>query len=196
LHSAAGGIIHARANLRRLADYKSAIRQNAILRYIAANQSLISTRFTRLNVPVSAAKIEIGPPKLLTTASVFVINAYGLLLIIPFLVSVLAISLLKFGLLTWLIPVGVVVATAYLLPFALGNARIVKLVRSLNAPASKAEDCFVVQLTCSPRIRSGIRALLEDADDIGCLSFTGSELVFHGDSVKLSLPFDQIVILG
>ena len=39
---------------------------------------------------------------------------------------------------------------------------------------------------------SGLRGLLEDADDIGCLSFTSSEFVFHGDSVKLSVPFDQI----
>src|SRR6266545_963699 len=124
-------------------------------------------------MPPNAATIEIAPPKLFTTAGVLVINAYGLLLIIPFLVSVLAISLLKFGLLTWLIPVGVVIATAYVLPFALGNSRVVKLVQSLNAPAGPAEDCFVVQLTCSPRIRSGIRALLEDADDVGCLSFTG-----------------------
>jgi len=141
---------------------------------------------------VSAAKIEVGPPKLFTTAGVFVINAYGLLLIIPFLVSVLTISLLKFGVLTWLIPIAVVIATAYLLPFALGNARVVKLVRSLNIPAGKDDDSFVVQLTCSPRISSGLRAVLEDADDIGCLSFTASELVFHGDSITLSVPFDQI----
>ena len=141
---------------------------------------------------MSAAKIEVGPPKLFTTAGVVVINAYGLLLIIPFLASVLVISLLKFGVLTWLIPIVVVIATAYFLPFAVGNARVVRMVRSLNIPAGKAEDSFVVQLTCSPRISSGLRAVLEDADDIGCLSFTPSELVFHGDSVKLSVPFDQI----
>lgn len=141
---------------------------------------------------MSEAKIEVTPPKLFTTAGVFVINAYGLLLIIPFLISVLAISLVKFGFLTWLIPIAVVIATAYLLPFALGNARVVKLVRSLNMTAGEDADSFVVQLTCSPRISSGLRGLLEDADDIGCLRFTPSELVFHGDSVKLSVPFDQI----
>jgi len=82
------------------------------------------------------------------------------------------------------------VATTFLLPFALGNSRVVKLVGSLNA--NKGEDSFVVQLTCWPRIRLGFRALLEDADDIGCLTITDSELVFHGDSVKLSIPFDHI----
>src|SRR6266576_3332773 len=141
---------------------------------------------------VKAPSIAVGPPKLFTTASVLLTDAYGLLLVIPFVISILAVSLLKFGLLTWLLPVLLLVATAYLLPFALGNSRVVKLVGSLNAAAGKGEDSFVVQLTCGPRIRSGFRALLEDADDIGCLSFTGAELVFQGDSVKLSIPFDQI----
>jgi hypothetical protein len=49
-----------------------------------------------------------------------------------------------------------------------------------------------VQLTLSPRIRTGIRSALEDADDVGYLSFSGSGLVFRGDSVKLSLPFDCV----
>jgi len=153
---------------------------------------LLSADFRRLTVSVKAPTIEVSPPKLFTTAGVLLINAYGLLPAIPLALSILAISLLEFGLLTWLLPVLVLVATAYLLPFALGNSRVVKLVGSLNLPAGKGEDSFVVQLTCSPRIRSGLRALLEDADDIGGLSFTDSELVFHGDSVKLSIPFDQI----
>ena len=141
---------------------------------------------------VKAPSIAVGPPKLFTTASVLLTDAYGLLLVIPFVISILAVSLLKFGLLTWLLPVLLLVATAYLLPFALGNSRVVKLVGSLNAAAGKGEDSFVVQLTCGPRIRSGFHALLEDADDIGCLSFTDSELVFQGDAVKLSIPFDHI----
>jgi hypothetical protein len=66
------------------------------------------------------------------------------------------------------------------------------LVRSLNPAASKSEDGFIVQLTLSPRIRSGLRAILDDADDVGYLSFTESELLFQGDSVRLSVPFDRI----
>jgi len=141
---------------------------------------------------VKAPSIEVGPPKLFTVAGVFMIYAYGLLLFVPFLFSVLAISSLKFGFLTWLIFIAVAVFTAYFLPFAQGNARVVKLVRTLNASAGKGEDCFIVQLTVSPRLRSGVRALLEDADDIGCLNFSGTELVFQGDSVHLSVPFEQI----
>ena len=141
---------------------------------------------------MKAPTIEVGPPKLFTTAGVLLINAYGLLLVIPFVLAVLAISLLEFGLLTWLLPVLLLVATLYVLPFALGNSRVVKLVGPLYPAAGKGEDSFVVQLTCRPRMRSGVRALLEDADDIGCLSFTDAELVFRGDSVKLAIPFGQI----
>ncbi|MCX6926027.1 MAG: hypothetical protein NT154_22885, partial [Verrucomicrobia bacterium] len=60
------------------------------------------------------------------------------------------------------------------------------------AAAGKSEDGFIVQLTVSPRIRSGFRAALEDADDIGYLSFSDTGLVFQGDSVKLTVPFDCI----
>jgi hypothetical protein len=141
---------------------------------------------------VEEPRIEVGPPKVFTTAGVLLINAYGLLLVIPLVIAIVAISLLRFGLWTWLLPVLVVVATVYLLPFALGNSRVVRLVGSPNTAASQAEDRFVVQLTCWPRIRTGFRALLEDADDIGCLNLTGSELVFRGDSVKLTIPFDRI----
>jgi len=141
---------------------------------------------------VSAARIEVTTPKLFTLAGVFLIYAYGFMLFIPFLLAVLVISSLKFGFLTWLTLIALAVVTIFFLPFAQGNARVVKLVRTLNASAGKEEDCFIVQLTLSPRLRSGVHALLEDADDIGCLSLSGTNLVFRGDSINLSFPFEQI----
>jgi hypothetical protein len=69
---------------------------------------------------------------------------------------------------------------------------VTRLVQSLNPAAGKSEDGFIVQLTLSPRIRSGLRAIVDDADDIGYLSFTETGLLFQGDSVKLFVPFDQI----
>ena len=140
----------------------------------------------------NSATIEIAQPRLFTTGAVVVVSAYGILLAVPFFIAILVVSLIKFGLLTVLIPFLVVAATAYFLPFGLGNAHITRLVQSLNPAAGKSEDGFIVQLTLSPRIRSGLRAILDDADDIGYLSFTGSELLFQGDSVKLSVPFDHI----
>ena len=124
--------------------------------------------------------------------AVFVVCAFGILLGLPLLISVLAVSLMRPGILSLLIPLLVIAATAYVLPFGLGNAYVVKLVRSLKPTPDQNQDGFVVQLTLSPRIRSGIRAVVEDADDIGWLSFTASELVFHGDSVKFAIPFDKI----
>ena len=120
------------------------------------------------------------------------VNAYGVLLAAPFFIAILVVSVVQFGILTLLIPFLVVAATAYFLPFGLGNAHVTRLVQSLHPAAGKTENGFIVQLTLSPRIRSGLRAILDDADDIGYLSFTESGLLFQGDSVNLSVPFDHI----
>jgi hypothetical protein len=143
----------------------------------------------------NAATIEVAQPKLFRAGAVAAVNAYGALLAAPFVISVLVVSVTKFGLLTALIPLSVVAATAYFLPFGLGNTHITRLVRSLNPTVAKRGEGFVVQLTLSPRLRSGLRALLEDADDIGYLTFSGNELLFQGDSVKLSVPFDRIELV-
>jgi hypothetical protein len=140
----------------------------------------------------NSATIEIAQPRLFTTGAVAVVSAYGILLVVPFFIAILIVSLIKFGLLTVLIPFMVVAATAYFLPFGLGNAHVTRLVKSLHPAAGQGEDGYIVQLTLAPRIRSGFRAILDDADDIGCLSFTGSELLFQGDSVTLSVPFDHL----
>jgi len=140
----------------------------------------------------NSVTIEIVQPKLFTTGAVAVVSAYGLLLAAPIFTSMLVVSVIGYGILTVLIPLLVVAATAYFLPFGLGNTHVTRLVQSLNPAAGKSDDGFIVQLTLSPRIRSGLRAILEDADDIGCLSFTPTELQFQGDSVQLSIPFDQI----
>jgi hypothetical protein len=142
-----------------------------------------------------AATIEVAQPRLFTAGAVAAVNAYGALLVAPFLISVLVVSVTKFGLLTALIPLLVVAATAYFLPFGLGNTHIIRLVQSLNPAVAKGGEGFIVQLTLSPRLRSGLRALLEDADDIGYLTFSENELLFQGDSVKLSVPLDRIELV-
>ena len=141
----------------------------------------------------NAATIEIAQPRLFTTGAVVAVSAYGLLLAAPLLISILVVSVIKFGLLTVLIPFLVVAGTAYFLPFGLGNTHVTRLVRSLNPAAGQSDDGFIVQLTLSPRLRSGFRAILDDADDIGYLSFSETGLLYQGDSVKLSVPFDRIL---
>jgi hypothetical protein len=143
-------------------------------------------------MPSDSAKIEITPPRRFTTGAVAVVNAYGLCLILPMFCSIILVSVIKLGILTVLIPLCALAATACILPFGLGNTYITRLVRSLNPAAGPKGDGFIVQLTLCPRLRSGVRALLEDADDIGYLTLGASGLCFQGDSVKLSVPWENI----
>lgn len=140
----------------------------------------------------SSPTIEIVQPKRFTAAAVMIISAYGVLLLLPLFFAILLVSLLKFGLLTILIPLLVVAVTVSLLPFGLGNTYATRLVKSLPAEESRGEEAFIVQLTLSPRIRSGIRAILDDADDLGCLRLASDALIFQGDSVRLVVPYDHI----
>src|ERR1700682_2832482 len=105
--------------------------------------------------PSATSQIEITPPKLFTAASVFVVCAFGILLGLPLLISVLAVSLIRPGILSLLIPLLVIAATAYFLPFGRGNAYVGRLVRSLKPTTDKNQEGFIVQLTLHPRIRSG-----------------------------------------
>lgn len=145
-----------------------------------------------MSTATNPATVEIAKPRLFTLTAVVAVNAYGLLLVAPLLVSIMAVSVMTLSLLTLLIPLLVVAATAYFLPFGLGNTHITRLVRSLNPAAGNSDDGFIVQLTLSPRLRSGLRALLEDADDIGYLTFSGTGLVYQGDSVQLAVPLECI----
>jgi hypothetical protein len=138
------------------------------------------------------ARIEITPPRRVKAGALAAICAYGFLVCAPVIVSVPVISVMNFGVLTFLIPLAAVAAATFFLPIGFGNPYVTSLVRSLTPAAGKDRDGFVVQLALSPRLSSGIRALIEDADDFGCLSFTSSELVFRGDSINLSIPFNQI----
>jgi hypothetical protein len=140
----------------------------------------------------AAAQFQCSPPRSLTFGTVLLLSAYGLLLVIPVLLSIIIVSLLHLSLLTFLLPVLAVALTTFLLPLGFGNPYVVRLARSLPPNPAMTPSSFVVQLTFSPRLRSGLRALLEDADDIGWLSIGECALSFYGDSVQLSIPFSQI----
>jgi hypothetical protein len=136
--------------------------------------------------------VEILPPRVFTPGAILLIATFGVLLVAPVLLSLLAVTLIKLSIFTVLIPLLTMAVTAYFLPCGLGNPVARRLVRSLGVGANEEKDGFIVQVTMSPRIRSGLRAVIEDADDLGYLSFTDSELVFRGDSVRLRLPWKQI----
>lgn len=143
-------------------------------------------------VSINTPEIEIAQPKLFKMGAVLIVSAYGLLLAVPIFAAMLIVSLLKIGIMTALVPCVAIVGTAFFLPVGLGNPHIMRVLRLLTPGADNSETAVVVQLTLAPRIRSGLRAMVEDADDFGYLSFGDSGLRFRGDSVKLSIPFECI----
>ncbi len=140
----------------------------------------------------SAPKLEVGPPTLLTARAVVTISLYGLILVIPVLLSMLVVSVLQFGVVTFVIPLATIAVATFFLPLGFGNPYVTKLVRSLHPQSNGEEERYIVQLTRNPRNRSGLLAVLEDADDFGLLSLTDAALVFMGDSIRLTVPFDRI----
>ena len=140
----------------------------------------------------ASAKIEITAPRRFNLGAVLLVSAFGIFPALPVIASILAVSVLQFGLMTFLVPLAGLAAAALLVPFGFGNPYVTYLVRRMNPDAAKNPDALVVQLTLSPRLRSGLRAVLEDADDVGILTRTGGDVSFSGDSVKLTLPRTEI----
>src|SRR5215471_14665695 len=113
-------------------------------------------------------QMQVREPRLLSDGAVLRACGYGVLLIVPVLLVLLAVSVLPFGWMTLVFPLAVLGAATVLLPFGAGNPLMAKLARDIHLP-SRSAATFLVQITFIPRLRSGPRALLEDADDIGWL---------------------------
>src|SRR5258708_374141 len=122
----------------------------------------------------SAAQLEVRPATLFGGRAVIAISLYGLILVIPVLLSMMIVSVLQFGVLTFLLPLGTIAVATFFLPLGFGNPHVTKLVRPLMPAPNARQDTYIVQLTRKPRNRSGLGAVLEDADDIGFLSLTDS----------------------
>src|SRR5882672_5238013 len=65
--------------------------------------------------------VEITSPKAFTSGAILIIAGCGVLLVAPVLASLLAVTIIKLGVLTVLIPLLTIAVTAYFLPFGLGN---------------------------------------------------------------------------
>jgi hypothetical protein len=93
-----------------------------------------------------------------------------------------------------LIPFGMIAVATFFLPFGNGNSSVARLVRSLpDAPGAKSDPAsFITQVTVTPRLRTGLRAVVEDADDVGWLTISDAGLTFQGDSIRLFLPWANI----
>jgi hypothetical protein len=140
----------------------------------------------------NSARITITPPRTLTLGAVLVISAYGLVLFIPVLLAMMVVSIVPLGMGTLLIPLAAIGFATFFLPVGFGNPYVTRLIRSLEHGSVTEPGGFMVQLTLTPRICSGLRALLEDADDVGWLRLTESGLLFQGDSIQLAVPYAEI----
>ena len=131
-------------------------------------------------------------PKIFTTSALFGVHLYNLFLVVPLILALMAISLFKLSLFTLLLPLATLAATAYVLPFGIGNALIRRLAARIDSQAACDPNAFIVQIRLHPRLQTGLRALIEDADDIGILSVEADGIRFTGDSLHISLPFTGI----
>ncbi len=140
----------------------------------------------------ASPELHTRPATIFTSRTILTMCFWGVLLMLPVLVSFLVVSVLRFGVLTFVIPLLTIAAATFFLPLGFGNSYIAGRFRPLRPPEPDPENVFFVQLTRHPRTRSGWLALLEDADDIGFLSLTDSAVVFDGDSVRLTAPYAEI----
>jgi hypothetical protein len=156
------------------------------------NRIIIEIVITQANI----AQIDTSPPKHFTAKAVFLINACGVFLLIPIGIAVLLtnLSLIFFPSLAFCVSVLLLAAILpiYFFPLGLGNYYVTRLTKRFHPNTIESESRFTVQVALSPRIKFGIRAFMEDADDVGYLFFTSTSIIFEGDSIKLSLPFNQI----
>lgn len=75
----------------------------------------------------------------------------------------------------------------------LGNYYIKKLLRRNHNIVDRNGYCF--QIMTQPRQYVGVRAFLDDADDIGHLRLTKDGIMFDGSYIKCLIPFDKIVMI-
>jgi hypothetical protein len=136
--------------------------------------------------------MQISQPRVFTTGAILITSAYGLVGLVPVFIAFLMLSVVGFKLSALLLGLGMMAIVIWLLPLASGNPYVSRLIRSIVPEAVGNTNGFIVQITFSPRLRSDLRALAEDADDIGYLTADDSRLFFQGDSVKLSVPFAEI----
>jgi hypothetical protein len=138
------------------------------------------------------ARIELRPASRFGVAALVIIWSFGLFLLAPVLLSLFAVSLIRLSSLTLLLPASVLILTAIIIPFGQANLFIRQQVHKLGTEPIDGES-FVVQLTLHPRLKRGLRGMVEDADDFGRLIFRPEGLVFEGDAVTLWLPYGAIV---
>lgn len=141
------------------------------------------------------AVIEVRSPRYFSLGAVLVFSAYGLALLLPALFSMLIVSSVPFSWMTYAIPLCALGFATALLPFGFGNTYAERLAGRYKPQPIDGAPPVLVQITFWPRVRSGVRSVIEDADDIGWIYWTDSQLIFQGDSVSLRVPLTSLRFL-
>lgn len=82
----------------------------------------------------------------------------------------------------------------YYLPLLVRGYNFTNLI--LRRRWTKNPDQWIVQFTTYPRVNTGCRGFLDDADDIGTLQIEDSGLRFQGDHTSLFLPYRRMKSLS
>ncbi len=153
--------------------------------------------------------IEIGKPKLFTSGRKD--NAFlviSLLVVIPILIVYLPflIAVENDYVMSWFLSsvgldgfwgaVGIVTLLVVSLcalyyPLLQGSLFYRRTIERGN-PCFHHSGRFLTQVTFTPRIQKGLEAIVDDADDIGCLLIETDRLHFYGDFTTLQIPFGAI----
>lgn len=135
--------------------------------------------------------LEVKPPQFLKARAIIAINLYGFVVGLPVLLAFGYVSFRPLDTSSYFVPVLAVILATIFLPVGFGNPHA-RLLGQRIKPPFPASQARVVQLTVWPRIFQGVRATVEDADDIGHLRVTENGVEFFGDSVHLRAPFGAI----
>jgi len=136
-----------------------------------------------------AARLELRPPTLFRSPTILALGFYGIMVSIPIIAAVLLVSVRQLSAWTFVLPLLAMAVAVFLMPFGFGNPLLVRRVKRLEPPPDSSSSRFVVQLTLTPRVRTGWRATFEDADDLGWVVISDAGVDFYGDSVSLTLPW-------
>ena len=146
-----------------------------------------------------STSLQVGQPRYFGFPAVLLANLFAVAVggvgLLPLAVLPLAFTLnlppLLFAVLAFFDLVTVLAVMLMLFPVMLANPFVILLLRlSRQRPPDPGE--FVCQVMITPRLQRGLRAVLEDAEDVGYLRVGPDELVFTGDHVQLALPRARI----
>ena len=77
-------------------------------------------------------------------------------------------------------------------PLMRGGPYVARLARRHILLPCPARRSFLVGIRLIPRLRHGLRAVLENSDDIGFLCVTDDAILLVGDQVRARIPFESV----